>query len=41
MNEFQSQRKHDTHDFGVVCLNCKRKGHDRDASYCKQCGQAL
>lgn len=41
MNEFQSQRKHDTHDFGIVCQNCKRKGHDRDANYCKQCGQAL
>jgi voltage-gated potassium channel len=41
MNEFQSQRKHDTHDFAIVCPNCKRKGHDRDANYCKQCGQAL
>ncbi len=41
MNEFQSQRKQDTHDFGIVCPNCRRKGHDRDANYCKQCGQAL
>jgi voltage-gated potassium channel len=41
MNEFQSQRKQDTHDFGLVCQNCSRKGHDRDANYCKQCGQAL
>lgn len=41
MNEFQSQRKQDTHDFDIVCPNCKRKGHDRDANYCKQCGQAL
>jgi voltage-gated potassium channel len=41
MNEFQSQRKHDVHDFVLVCGNCKRKGHDRDANYCKQCGQPL
>lgn len=41
MNELQSQRRHDVHDFALVCPNCKRKGHDRDANFCKQCGHAL
>lgn len=41
MNEYQSQRRHDSHDYGIVCPGCKRKGHDRDANYCKQCGHAL
>lgn len=41
MNEYQNQRRQDTHDFALVCRSCRRKGHDRDANYCKQCGQAL
>ncbi|MGA0806650.1 MAG: ion transporter [Pseudohongiellaceae bacterium] len=41
MNQSQSRQRQDTHDFGIVCPHCKRKGHDRDANYCKQCGQAL
>lgn len=41
MNQYQSRQRHDTHDLNIVCSNCKRKGHDHDASFCKQCGQAL
>jgi voltage-gated potassium channel len=41
MNELQSQRKEEVVDYVVQCRVCKRKGHDRDASYCKQCGAAL
>jgi len=41
MSEFQSQRKEEGVDYVLQCRACKRKGHDRDASYCKQCGTPL
>ena len=41
MNEYQLQRRQESHDFAIVCGACARKGHDRDANYCKQCGKAL
>lgn len=41
MNEYQSQRRQESHDYGIVCPACARKGHDRDANYCKQCGAEL
>lgn len=41
MNQYQELQRQSTHDFSIMCPRCKRKGHDRDANYCKQCGQAL
>ena len=39
MGEYQRSRGEK--DYKVVCSNCKRSGHDRDAHYCKQCGVPL
>ncbi len=41
INEYQNRNKTEAHDFAIVCNNCRRKGHDRDALYCKQCGVGL
>jgi voltage-gated potassium channel len=41
ISEYQNRSKTEGHDFSVICNNCRRKGHDRDALYCKQCGGGL
>jgi voltage-gated potassium channel len=41
ISEYQTRSKTESHDFSIVCDNCRRKGHDRDAMYCKQCGIRL
>lgn len=41
MNEFQLRAKEEERDFNALCLACGRRGHDRDAQYCKQCGKAI
>jgi voltage-gated potassium channel len=41
MSEFQLRNTTERHDFAITCTHCQRKGHDRDAHYCKQCGVRL
>lgn len=41
MNEYQTKMKEEERDYQVSCSNCLRRGHDRDAHFCKQCGSAL
>jgi len=41
INEYQNEHKQQTHDYLIQCHNCGRKGHDRDANFCKQCGSEL
>lgn len=41
MNEFQTRSRQTERDFTVVCEGCGRRGHDRDARHCKQCGATL
>ncbi|MES2605174.1 MAG: ion transporter [Pseudomonadota bacterium] len=41
MNEYQTKMKEEERDYQVLCSNCLRRGHDRDAHFCKQCGSAL
>jgi voltage-gated potassium channel len=41
VHEYAQERRKDTHDFAMVCADCGRKGHDRDARHCKQCGARL
>ncbi|MEY4640254.1 MAG: hypothetical protein RLZZ227_248 [Pseudomonadota bacterium] len=41
MNEFQNKNRQTERDFTVVCEGCGRRGHDRDAHHCKQCGATL
>lgn len=41
MNEFQNRNREQERDFGMVCQNSGRRGHDRDAQHCKQCGATL
>jgi voltage-gated potassium channel len=41
MNEYQNRHKELERDFAMVCQNCGRRGHDRDARHCKQCGAGL
>lgn len=41
MTEFFNTRKDDVHDYSIICSKCQRKGHDRDACFCKQCGTKL
>jgi len=41
MTEFYNNRRDDVHNFSIVCSQCQRMGHDRDANYCKQCGNKL
>jgi voltage-gated potassium channel len=41
VNEYALQRRRDSHDYTIECTGCTRKGHDRDARYCKQCGASL
>jgi len=41
MSEYQRRAKTEGYDFTIKCTQCQRKGHDRDAHYCKQCGFRL
>ena len=41
MSEFQQKHKEHERDFALSCGSCGRRGHDRDAHFCKQCGNAL
>jgi voltage-gated potassium channel len=41
INEYQNKSKLEGYDFDISCAQCHRKGHDRDAHYCKQCGVRL
>lgn len=41
INEFQSRHRDLERDFTLTCQDCGRRGHDRDARHCKQCGAAL
>jgi voltage-gated potassium channel len=41
MNEYQNRHRQLERNFDVVCQDCGRRGHDRDAQHCKQCGAAL
>jgi voltage-gated potassium channel len=41
INEYQNRNKAEGQDFSIVCTQCHRKGHDRDARHCKQCGLRL
>jgi voltage-gated potassium channel len=41
INEYQNRHKELERDFSMVCQDCGRSGHDRDARHCKQCGAAL
>lgn len=41
INEYQNRSRSEGHDFALICSGCQRKGHDRDAIYCKQCGSGL
>src|SRR5688500_3738931 len=36
INEYQNRSKAEGYDFGISCSQCQRKGHDRDAHFCKQ-----
>ncbi|MCW9706443.1 ion transporter [Fodinibius salsisoli] len=37
LNKVERERRHSTQ----VCPYCSKEGHDRDATYCKYCGEAL
>lgn len=41
MTEFYNNRRDDAHNPDIVCSQCRRMGHDRDAYFCKQCGNNL
>jgi voltage-gated potassium channel len=41
INEFQNRHRESERNFALVCEDCGRSGHDRDARYCKQCGAEL
>ncbi|MGV3591830.1 MAG: ion transporter [Gammaproteobacteria bacterium] len=41
INEFQNRQRESERDFAVTCQDCGRRGHDRDALHCKQCGATL
>lgn len=41
INEYQNRTRDRERDFDIVCEGCGRRGHDRDAQHCKQCGAAL
>ena len=41
VNEYNQERRSETHDFSLECGECSRKGHDRGARHCKQCGAPL
>lgn len=41
VHEYAEERRRDSHDFSLQCADCGRKGHDRDAHHCKQCGTKL
>lgn len=41
INEFQNRQRESERDFAVTCQDCGRRGHDRDARHCKQCGAVL
>lgn len=41
INEYQNRNRDRERDFDIVCQDCGRRGHDRDARHCKQCGAAL
>lgn len=40
INEYQRQQK-DNSDASIICTNCNRSGHRKDAHYCFQCGSEL
>lgn len=39
INEYQVRKQADGRD--IACTNCRRRGHDLDANFCKQCGTEL
>lgn len=41
INEYQARQREENQNPLQQCGNCGRKGHDRDASFCKQCGGEL
>ena len=41
INEYQNKNRDRERDFTIVCHDCGRRGHDRDARHCKQCGAML
>jgi voltage-gated potassium channel len=41
INEFQLHRRDEDRDYALICKACQRRGHDRDAQHCKQCGAKL
>jgi voltage-gated potassium channel len=41
INEYRARHKEEERDYNVICAGCSRRGHDRDAHYCKQCGHLL
>lgn len=41
MSEYQQRARTEAHDFTITCTQCYRKGHERDAHYCRQCGFRL
>lgn len=41
INEYQTRHRDHERDYSIVCLDCGRRGHDRDARHCKQCGAGL
>jgi len=41
INDYRTRHKEEERDYNVICAGCSRRGHDRDAHYCKQCGHLL
>jgi len=39
INEYQVRKQADGRD--IACTHCRRRGHDLDANFCKQCGTEL
>lgn len=41
MNEYQTRERETHRDYSLSCKYCLQRGHDRDAHYCKRCGEKL
>lgn len=40
-SELTREREHGGQSYVIVCKTCNKKGHDKDAVYCKHCGEVL
>lgn len=41
INDYRERHHNEERDYTKTCAGCSRRGHDRDAHYCKQCGHLL